>query len=133
MVDLWQLIGGFAAVNSVLCGLMLMVMRYMLAGVSARLDKHGSEISHTRQDNLHVRLSVERMKADLAVDYATRKEHDSIVRDEIATHDADIKKALAEIKDGQQEILDGQQEIIRLLLTPHGQRESGGSSFPNKD
>ena len=52
-------------------------------------------------------------------------EHDSVVRDELAAHDADIKGLLTGIKDGQQ-------EIIRLLLTPQGQRESAGSSFPIK-
>jgi hypothetical protein len=54
--------------------------------------------------------------------------HDLAIRTQLATHDADIKRELAEIKkklDDQQALLE---EIKKLLLTPQGRREG----FPIK-
>ena len=51
--------------------------------------------------------------------------HDSAIRTQVGQHDSDIKALLTELQDGQQ-------EIIRLLLTPHGRRESEQGDFPIK-
>ena len=46
----------------------------------------------------------------------------------LATHDADVKRELAEIKDMLDEQRQQLEEIKRLLLTPQGRREG----FPLK-